>query len=136
MAGLGFSRGLPGAWWMLSGTAGLMALSILLAEMIRATGYSTLPEIAVSFYGEGFRTVAVSWVGVIAVQIVAVGKIAGIIFGGSEALFMVIFTAVFILYTFIGDQVSVVRTDLIQFIIILIGIAFHFIRTEGVMGLA
>ncbi len=121
---------------MLSGTAGLMALSILLAEMIRATGYSTLPEIAVSFYGEGFRTVAVSWVEVIAVQIVAVGKIAGIIFGGSEALFMVIFTAVFILYTFIGDQVSVVRTDLIQFIIILIGIAFHFIRTEGVMGLA
>lgn len=27
MAGLGFSKGLPVAWWMLSGTAGLLVLA-------------------------------------------------------------------------------------------------------------
>src|SRR5512136_2177592 len=38
MAGLGFSKGLPGAWWMLSGTAGLLVLAIFFAKRIRATG--------------------------------------------------------------------------------------------------
>ncbi len=58
MARLGFSKGLPGAWWIHSGTAGLMALSIRLTGRRRATGCSTLPEIAGSFYGERFKNVA------------------------------------------------------------------------------
>jgi Na+/proline symporter len=62
---------------------------------------------------------------------VAAEKAAGAIFVGSETLFMPIFTAVIILYTFIGGQVSLVRADLIQFIIILIGVAVFFTRTEG-----
>ena len=36
MAGLGFSKGLPGAWWMLSGTVGLFVLSALFAGKIRS----------------------------------------------------------------------------------------------------
>ncbi|HNY34905.1 MAG TPA: sodium:solute symporter family protein, partial [Methanothrix soehngenii] len=31
MAGLGYSRGLPGSWWLLSGTIGMLLLSVLLA---------------------------------------------------------------------------------------------------------
>src|SRR5664280_2026274 len=52
MAGLGFSKGLPGAWWMLSGTGGLLVLATFFAEKVRATGCYTLPELVGSFYGE------------------------------------------------------------------------------------
>lgn len=139
MAGLGFSKGLPGAWWMLSGTAGLLMLSIFFAEKVRSTGCCTLPEQVGSFYGERARFAAsvlivVSWVGVIAVQIVASGKVLGAVFGGGETIFMAACTAVFVLYTVHGGQSSVIRTDLVQFIIILAGMIVLFSRALEVAG--
>ena len=131
MAGLGFSKGLPGAWWMLSGTAGLLVLATFFAEKVRATGCYTLPELVGSFYGERARFVAsslivISWVGVIAVQIVASGKVLGAVFGGNETILMFACTAVFVLYTVHGGQSSVIRTDLVQLMIILTGMIVLF----------
>jgi SSS family solute:Na+ symporter len=116
MAGLGFSKGFPGAWWMLSNTLGMLILT-LFAGRIRATGCYTLPQLVGSFYGDRARTaasilIAVSWIGVIAVQIIASGKVLSAVFGGNGTLFMVICTVVFVLYTAHGGQSSVVRTDL------------------------
>jgi solute:Na+ symporter, SSS family len=133
MAGLGFSKGLPGAWWMLSGTAGLLVLAIFFAEKVRATGCYTLPELVGSFYGERARFVAsslivISWVGVIAVQIVASGKVLGAVFGGNETILMFACTAVFVLYTAHGGQSSVIRTDLVQLVIILTGMIVLFFK--------
>ncbi|OPX78485.1 MAG: sodium/panthothenate symporter [Methanosaeta sp. PtaB.Bin039] len=128
MAGLGFSRGLPGAWWLLSGVIGLLALSILLAARIREKANFTLPDLVGSFYGQPARDLAAvlivtSWVGLVAAQIVASGKVLGVLFSGQETLFMILSTAVFVLYTMHGGQRSVVRTDLLQFAIIVLGIA-------------
>jgi solute:Na+ symporter, SSS family len=139
MAGLGFSNGLPGAWWMLSGTVGLLALATFFAERVRATRCCTLPELVGSFYGEKTRFAAsvlivISWIGIIAVQIVASGKVLGAVFGGNETLFMAASTAVFVLYTIHGGQGSVVRTDLIQFIIIFIGIIVLFSKALEAAG--
>jgi SSS family solute:Na+ symporter len=139
MAGLGFSKGLPGAWWMLSGTAGLLVLATFFAGKVRATGCCTLPELVGSFYGERARLVAsllivISWAGVIAVQIVACGKVLGAVFGGNETLFMAACTAVFVLYTVHGGQGSVIRTDLVQLMIILAGMAVLFSRALGAAG--
>jgi SSS family solute:Na+ symporter len=134
---LGFSKGLPGVWWMLSGTVGLLILAAFFAEKVRATGCYTLPELVGSFYDERARIVAslliaISWVAVIAVQIVASGKVLGAVFGGSETFFMAATTMVFVLYTVHGGQTSVVRTDLVQFLIIITGMAFLFYRAIGV----
>ena len=139
MAGLGFSNGLTGAWWMLSGTAGLLILAMFFAEKVRATRCYTLPELVGSFYGENARFVAsvlilISWLGVIAVQIVASGKVLGAVFGGNETVFMAACTAVFVLYTTHGGQGSVVRTDLVQFVIILIGMTVMFSKALGATG--
>jgi SSS family solute:Na+ symporter len=139
MAGLGFSKGLPGAWWMLSGTAGLLVLATFFAEKVRATGCCTLPELVGSFYGERARFVAsvlivISWVGVIAVQIVASGKVLGAVFGGNETLFMAACTAVFVLYTVHGGQGSVIRTDLLQLMIILAGMTILFSKALEAAG--
>ncbi len=130
MAGLGFSKGLPGAWWMLSGTIGMLVLTFF-AGKIRSTGCYTLPQLVGSFYGERTRVaasvlIAVSWVGVIAVQIIASGNVLSAVFGGDRTLFMVACTAVFVLYTAHGGQSSVVRTDLVQFLIIIVGMILLF----------
>ncbi|MCX6676370.1 MAG: sodium:solute symporter family protein [Methanothrix sp.] len=139
MAGLGFSKGLPGAWWMLSGTAGLLVLATFFAGKVRASGCYTLPDLVGSFYGGRARFVAsvlivVSWVGVIAVQIVACGKVLGAVFGGNETLFMAACTAVFVLYTAHGGQGSVIRTDLVQLMIILAGMIVLFFRASEAAG--
>lgn len=139
MAGLGFTKNLPGAWWMLSGTAGLLVLAIFFAEKARTTGCSTLPELVGSFYGKDVRTAAsllivLSWIGVIAVQIVASGKVLSAVFGGSETMIMIACTAVFVLYTAQGGQKSVVRTDLMQFVIIILGLGLLFSRGLEVVG--
>ncbi|VVB72230.1 Sodium:solute symporter family protein [uncultured archaeon] len=139
MAGLGFSKGLPGAWWMLSGTIGLFVLAFFFAERIRATGCFTLPQLVGSFYGDRSRLaasvlIAVSWVGVIAVQILASGKVLSAVFGGSQTLFMVGCTAVFVLYTAHGGQSSVVRTDLAQLLIIVCGMILLFFKSLSAAG--
>lgn len=131
MAGLGFSSGLPGAWWMLSGTAGLLVLAAFFARRVRKTGCCTLPELVGTFYGQGARCAAavlivISWIGVVAVQIQASGKVLGAIMNGDQALFMVVCAAVFVLYTMHGGQSSVIRTDLLQLLIILTGMIVLF----------
>ena len=133
MAGLGFKDGLPGAWWMLSGTAGLLVMAAFFARRVRETECYTLPELVGTFYGQRARfaaalLVVISWIGVVAVQIQASGKVLGAVLGGDQTLFMAACAAVFVLYTVHGGQGSVIRTDLVQLLIILIGIAVLFFR--------
>lgn len=131
MAGIGFSSGLPGAWWMLSGTAGLLILAAFFARRVRETGCYTLPELVGTFYGQRARFAAavlivISWIGVVAVQIQASGKVLGAVLGGDQTLFMAACAAVFVLYTMHGGQSSVIRTDLVQLLIILAGMIVLF----------
>lgn len=139
MAGLGFSSGLPGAWWMLSGTIGMLILSLFLAEKIRSQGFYTLPELVGSFYGQRVRTaasllIAISWIGVIAAQISAAGKVLSSIFAADGTLFMIACSLVFILYTAHGGQSSVMRTDLVQFLIIVTGMTVLFFASLDLHG--
>ena len=139
MAGLGYQSGLPGAWWMLSGTIGMLILSLFFAEKIRSKGFYTLPELVGSFYGERMRTaasllIAISWIGVIAVQIAAAGKVLCAIFGGEGTVFMIACSLVFILYTAHGGQSCVVRTDLVQLLIIVTGMVILFFAALGFAG--
>jgi solute:Na+ symporter, SSS family len=127
MAGLGFGRGLTGVWWLLVGSIGLLILGTFFARKVRGTALYTLPELVEKQYGHRVGLAAsilivIAWVGVVAGQIVAAGKVLSILGIGSGALWMVIFTIVFVAYTVIGGQLSVIRTDLYQAIIIYLGI--------------
>jgi SSS family solute:Na+ symporter len=127
MAGLGFSQGLTGMWWLLVGTVGLIVLGIFLAKKVRQFGLYTLPELVEKQYDKRIGLAAsilivISWVGVIAAQIVASGKILSVLGMGDPTMWMIIFSAVFITYTILGGQFSVIRTDVIQVGIIFLGI--------------
>ncbi len=127
MAGLGFGQGLTGVWWLLVGSIGLLILSIFFARKVRGAALYTLPELVEKQYDRRVGLAAsilivIAWVGVVAGQIIAAGKVFSILGMGSANLWMVIFTVIFVAYTVIGGQLSVIRTDLFQAIIIYLGI--------------
>ncbi len=139
MAGLGYSQGLTGSWWMLSGTIGMLILSAFLAEKVRSSGCRTLPQLVGLFYGEKARAsasilIALSWIAVISVQIIASGNILFAVFGGDFTYYMVISTAVFVLYTAYGGKISVIRTDLYQLLIIVAGLVILFWEAFKIAG--
>lgn len=139
LAGLGFSRGLTGAWWLLVGAVGLLLLSWFWAKKVRKFGVYTLPQLIEKQYGRAAGFVAsilivVSWMGIIAAQIVAGGKILGVLFDTSPTVFIVLCAAVFILYTMLGAQYSIIRTDFIQAGILITGIVAAAILVSSRVG--
>ena len=129
MAGMGYSIGLPGVWWLLVGSVGLFILAFFFARKVREFGLYTLPEMLEKQYNSKAAGVAasvliaVSWLAIIAAQIIAAGKILSILLPNVDtSLVMVVSAVVLTLYTFLGGQYSVIRTDLVQFGIIVVGV--------------
>ena len=127
MAGLGFTQGLTGAWWLLVGSIGLVILGLFGAEKVRKFALYTLPELVEKQYDARVALassilIVVAWIGIIAGQIIASGKILSVLGIGSPLLWMVLFTIVFIVYTVLGGQYAVIRTDTLQAVIIFAGI--------------
>ncbi len=140
MAGLGFSRGVPGAWWLLVGCVGLAIGGLVLARRVRQTGAYTLPEILGRRYGEGVRVAAsiiilASWLGIIAGQMIAAGKILSVLFPGTSLILLIsISGGVMIFYTLLGGQYSVLKTDAIQALLILLGVILTVVAGTTVAG--
>jgi len=127
MAGMGFSLGLNGAWWLLSGSIGLIALGIFFARKVREYGLYTLPELVEKLYDKRVAFISsiliiIAWIGIIAGQIVAAGRIMSILGMGSPELWMILFTAIFTIYTLLGGQHAILRTDTLQSVVIFGGI--------------
>jgi len=144
MAGLGFKQGLTGAWWLLVGSIGLVFLGLFFARKVRRLALYTLPELVEKQYDRRMALAAsilivVAWVGIIAAQIIAAGKILGILGAGSPTMWMVVFTVIFVAYTVLGGQHAIIRTDFLQALVIFIGIfvglALFLTRLGGWEGL-
>ena len=141
---LGFSQGLTGAWWLLVGSVGLLILGFFFARKVRGTVLYTLPELVGKQYDDRVSLAAsilivIAWIGVVAGQIVAAGSFLAILGIGSTTFWMVIFTAVVVVYAILGGQISIIRTDVFQATIFFVGIfvalALVFSRVGGLNGL-
>jgi len=127
MSGMAFRQGLTGSWWLLSGAVGLVVLGILFARKVRDYALYTIPELIEKQYDSrvalaGSILIVVSWVGIIAGQIIAAGKIMSVLGIGTPLFWMVIFSIVFIAYTIFGGQRAIIRTDTLQTSIIFVGV--------------
>jgi SSS family solute:Na+ symporter len=145
LAGLGFTRGLNGAWWLLVGSIGLIVLGFLFAKKVRQYALYTLPEMVKEQYDSrvalaGSILIIIAWTGIVAGQIIAAGKIMGVLGIGDDVLWMILFSIVFIVYTILGGQQAILRTDSLQSLIIFIGIlgglALVLSKVGGFGGLA
>ena len=124
---LGFGLGLPGVWWLLVGSVGLVLLGVFFARKVRGAALYTLPELVGRQYDRHVSLAAsilivIAWIGVVAGQIIAAGSFLSILGIGSATFWMVVFTLVVVIYTILGGQFSVIRTDLFQAAILFIGI--------------
>ncbi|MBA7611648.1 hypothetical protein ES703_18876 [subsurface metagenome] len=127
MAGLGFTQGLTGAWWLLVGSVGLVVLGLFGAKKVREFALYTLPELVGKQYDRRMALasallIVVAWIGITAAQIIAAGKILGILGIASPVLWMILFTVVFVSYTILGGQYAIIRTDTVQTVVIFVGI--------------
>lgn len=122
-----YSSGLPGLWLDIGGGIGLIALGVFLAKVVRKTGLFTLPEITETLFDKRVRFAAallilitqLAWVSLL---IQGTQLILQVLLPWNVELILIGVTLVFILYTFIGGQIAVVYTDVIQFIVMIIGV--------------
>jgi SSS family solute:Na+ symporter len=128
LSGVAFSKGAPAVWWLFSGSIALVVLGICWAGKIREYEVYTLPEVLEKQYDSpvvkiiSSLVIVIAWTGVIAAQMIAAGKIMNIIWPGHYQIFVVFCAMIFIVYTVLGGQNSVITTDLFQAFLIFAGI--------------
>ncbi|HYQ56541.1 MAG TPA: sodium:solute symporter family protein [Draconibacterium sp.] len=113
-------------WFLFSAALGLFILAPI-SKYVSRYGNYTLPELLGKFYGrkaESFSTIIIplAWVGVVAAQIIAAAQILqglGFISYQNAAILSGI---VFIGYTLLGGQLSILKTDTLQAILIVAGL--------------
>jgi len=119
--------GWPAIWFLFCASLGLFALAPI-ARYVSRYGKYTLPELLGYFYGKKARITAsviipVAWLGIIAAQIIAAAKILSGLEITNYSWSAIIAGSIFILYTLLGGQVSILKTDLMQSLLILAGLA-------------
>ncbi|HEY5509670.1 MAG TPA: sodium:solute symporter family protein [Prolixibacteraceae bacterium] len=123
---LAFTQGWAAAWLLLSAATGLLLL-FFVAPLIKRYGKYTLPQLIGDQYGKEAKTIAslvipVAWIGVIGAQIIGGAKVMNSFFGWSYEASVWGIGLLFIFYTAIGGQISVIKTDVTQSIIIIFGV--------------
>ncbi len=121
--------GLPSLWLDIGAATGLIILGLTLAKKVRKTKLYTLPEITNYLFDKKVRNVSsilvfltqIAWV---ALLIQGAGAVISILLPLDYLLIVTLITAIFILYTVIGGQFAVVYTDIIQFIVMIVGVCF------------
>ena len=121
------SIGFAAFWWLGVGAIGFWFQAAFLSKPVHDLDVRTLPEIAEKTVGKTGRKlvaliIAVSWIGIIAAQFAAVAGFIGLVLGHDAGTQSVLITAgIVIVYTLLGGQLSVVRTDALQFGILTLG---------------
>ena len=122
-----YASGLPGLWYDIGGALGLIVLGFFLATKVRKTGLFTLPDIAGHLYDKNVRfasailiiIIEIAWVSLL---IQASSLILSVILPVQFEIILIVITIAFISYTLLGGQYAVVYTDIIQFLIMFVGI--------------
>ncbi len=124
-----FASGLPALWYDLAGALGLIILGVFIAKKIRKTNLFTLPDIIGSLYDQQTRyasaiLILITEIAWVALLIQASSFILSVILPIDYFYLLIATTIAFMVYTLIGGQYAVVYTDIIQFMVMIIGILF------------
>ena len=123
---LGYEKGWAGAWLLVCGAIGLLTLLPLVKAVAEFRGYN-LSMLLGAFYGDSVKkfsgaVIAAAWLGVIGAQIIGAAKITaaacGIPYHWAAAAIGLTIT----FYTAAGGQFSIIRTDVLQTLLIFLGI--------------
>jgi SSS family solute:Na+ symporter len=122
----GSTYGWAASWFMLCAALGLLGL-LPLVPKIKRLGKFTLPDLLGDLYGKELKFISslvipVAWLGITAAQVIASAKILQSFTGMDYQTGVFLSSLVFVLYTIAGGQISVLKTDFVQAIFVLVSL--------------
>ncbi len=123
VVGMAYGIGFPAFWWLGSGALGLVILGFFLANKLRKYDVNTLPDLAGALLGKKTRPIVSliivpAWLGITAAQFVAIAKILQPLTGMDQTVAILACAATVTVYATLGGQLSVLKTDFWQFLIL------------------
>lgn len=128
-ASLGYNFGISGLWLVTMLGLGIAFIGIFLVKKIFKLKVFTISQLLSHRFGEkvGYMSAAVSAVYAMMVcttQIIAMGTTVQVLAGWESGISKLVVGSIVVLYTILGGMWAITLTDLIQFILIVIGIMF------------
>ncbi len=143
-AKLVYLNGLPALWLDIGAACGLIILSLTLAKIVRKTNLFSLAEIVGHLFNQRVRNVAavliiltqIAWISLL---IQGTSAILTVLLPIDYTSVLILITIIFIVYTLLGGQFAVVYTDIVQFIVMIIGVCILaapllFIKSAPLIG--
>jgi solute:Na+ symporter, SSS family len=136
---LAIIQGWAASWLLISASIGLFIL-VPISRIVNRQGKYTLPQMIGEYYGNEAKLISsfiisFAWTGVIAAQVIGAAKIMNSFFGLDYTIGVWGSGLIFIFYTVIGGQISVLKTDLYQAFLIIGGVlvtAIYVLCTEQI----
>jgi SSS family solute:Na+ symporter len=105
----------------------LLVFGVALATNVRALNVYTLPDILRQAYGRRVSVpaaimIVIAWCGIVSAQMQAGARLLSAVLAFNYGVALAAVAAVFVLYTFWGGQLSVIRTDVWQLVLFLGGL--------------
>lgn len=131
----GYRLGWAVSWFMLSAALGLFLLVPFASKVIKHGKY-TLPDVLEQLLGPQTKLISsiiipIAWTGIIAAQIIASSKILQSFIEIPYETGVWASAAFFLVYTLLGGQISILKTDKIQSILIFVGLIVVALSLSG-----
>ena len=115
-----YTIGFAAFWFVAAGSLAHFLQGGLLSKKVRKSEALTLPDLAGKLGGRGTRKlvaliIVITWTGIAAGQFLAASKVLSTMTGMSHTWAVFAAAAFLLVYTLIGGQKSVLRTDFFQF---------------------
>lgn len=126
---LGYEFGISGFWFVTMMGIGIASLGLFLVKKI--TGYEvfTISQLLGKRYGEGTQLIsaivtAIYTLMIVVTQVIGMGSVIHVLLGWSVLTSMLIGGGIVLFYTILGGMWSITLTDIIQFVVMTIGVFF------------
>lgn len=126
---LGYNFGVSGLWFVSMMGFGIAALGLFVVNKIGGYEVFTISQLLGKRFGEGTQLIsaivtAIYTLMVMVTQVIGMGNVIHVLLGWSLIPSMIIGGGIVLFYTILGGMWSITLTDIIQFIVMTIGVFF------------
>jgi len=126
---LGYDFGVSGLWFVSMMGFGIAALGLFVVNKIGGYEVFTISQLLGKRFGEGTQLIsaivtAIYTLMVVVTQVIGMGNVIHVLLGWSLIPSMIIGGGIVLFYTILGGMWSITLTDIIQFIVMTIGVFF------------
>ncbi|MBO8162121.1 MAG: sodium:solute symporter [Brevibacillus sp.] len=127
----GYTNGFGGIWIVTMLGLGIVAIGLFLINKLTGLKVLTISEMLHNRFGSGSQSISAIVAAIYAMlvtttQVIGIGKILHILVGWDLDLSMIIGGGIVLAYTILGGMWSVTMTDIVQFVVMTVGIFFIF----------